>query len=67
MLCTLYFLPDVSSLPSFSHFALRTLEPEYLHSRVAGSPTVTLTDLACSVMFAGSVITIRNIYIYIYT
>lgn len=55
VLCILYFLPDVSSLPSLSHFALRTLVPEYLHSRVAGSRTVTLTDLACSVMFAGSV------------
>lgn len=56
VLCTLYFLPDVNSFPSLSHFALRTLEPEYLHSRVAGSRTVTLIDLACSVMFAGSVV-----------
>lgn len=55
MLCTLYFLPDISSFPSFSHLAFNGLVPENLHSRVAGSPTVTLIDLACSVIFAGSV------------
>lgn len=55
MLWILYFLPDVSSFPSFSHLAFRALVPENLHSSVAGSPTVTLIDLACSVIFAGSV------------
>lgn len=54
VVCILYFLPDVSSFPSFSHLAFRDLVPENLHSRVAGSPTVTLIDLACSVIFAGS-------------
>lgn len=55
MLCILYFLPDVSSFPSFSHLAFSDLVPENLHSKVAGSPTVTLIDLVCSVIFAGSV------------
>lgn len=55
VLCILYFLPEVSSFPCFSHLAFMDLVPENLHSRVAGSPTVTLIDLACSVIFAGSV------------
>lgn len=55
MLCILYFLLDISSFPFFNHLAFRDLVPENLHSRVTGSPTVTLIDLACSVIFAGSV------------
>lgn len=54
VLCTLYFLPDVNSFPSLHHLAVRGLVPENLHSRVAGSPAVTLIDLAGSVIFAGS-------------
>lgn len=54
VLCTLYFLPVVSSFPSLCHLTVRGFVPENLHSRVAGSPAVTLIDLAGSVIFAGS-------------
>lgn len=54
VLWTLYRWPEVSSLPAFIHVALRGFVPEKRASRVAGSPWVTLMDLASSVIFAGS-------------
>lgn len=54
LLWTLYRWPETSSLPDFIQVALRGFVPEKRASSVAGSPWVTLIDLASSVILAGS-------------
>lgn len=50
----LYFLPDTNSCPSFNHFTLSSGVPLTMHSKVTGSPEVTLTDSVFSTIMAGS-------------